>query len=146
MSKDDVDTSAPSGPSSDGEINGDALPPSDNAVVPAHPAPAVMPAHPALPVAPEGIPRKRGRSRWKALALLGILIIGAGGGFIYWQHLRQGGLPLGIVSGNGRIEADEIDIDTNSAGRIIEMEADEGDMLTPQQASPAWTRETLRPR
>jgi HlyD family secretion protein len=134
MSKDDVDTSAPSGPSSDGEIkHGDVLPPSDNAVVPAHPALAVMPAHPALPVAPEGIPRKRGRSRRKALALLGIVIIGGGGGFVYWQHLRQGGLPLGIVSGNGRIEADEIDIDTKFAGRIAEMLADEGDMVKPQQ-------------
>jgi HlyD family secretion protein len=125
MSKDDVDTSAPLGPSSDGEIkHGDVLPPSDNAVVP---------AHPALPVAPEGIPRKRGRSRRKALALLGIVIIGGGGGFVYWQHLRQGGLPLGIVSGNGRIEADEIDIDTKFAGRIAEMLADEGDMVKPQQ-------------
>jgi HlyD family secretion protein len=134
MSKDDVDNSAPSGPSSDGEIkHGDVLPPSESAVVPAHPALAVMPAHPALPVAPEGIPRKRGRSRRKALALLGIVIIGGGGGFVYWQHLRQGNLPLGIVSGNGRIEADEIDIDTKFAGRIAEMLADEGDMVKPQQ-------------
>jgi HlyD family secretion protein len=125
MSKDNTDTSAPSGPSSDVEIrHGDVLPPSDNAVVPAHPAPAVAPAR---------IAATRRRSRWKALALLGIVIIGAGGGAAYWWHARQGGLPLGIVSGNGRIEADEIDIDTKFAGRIVEMDADEGDMLTPQQ-------------
>jgi HlyD family secretion protein len=125
MSKDNTDTSAPSGPSSDVEIrHGDVLPPSDNAVVPAHPAPAVAPAR---------IAATRRRSRWKALALLGIVIIGAGGGAAYWWHTRQGGLPLGIVSGNGRIEADEIDIDTKFAGRIVEMDADEGDMLTPQQ-------------
>jgi HlyD family secretion protein len=92
-----------------------------------------VPAHPALLVAPEGITPKRGRSKWKALALLGIVIIGAGGGYVYWQHLRQGGLPLGLVSGNGRIEADEIDIDTKFAGRIAEMFADEGDMVKPQQ-------------
>jgi HlyD family secretion protein len=125
MSKDNTDTSAPSGPSSDVEIrHGDVLPPSDNAVVPAHPAPAVALAR----IAPT-----RWRSRWKALSLLGIVIIGAGGGAAYWWHTRQGGLPLGIVSGNGRIEADEIDIDTKFAGRIVEMDADEGDMLTPQQ-------------
>jgi HlyD family secretion protein len=125
MSRDEVDTSAPSGPSSDVEIkHGDVLPPSDNAVVPAHPTPAIAPAR---------IAATRRRSRWKALALLGIVIIGAGGGAAYWWHTRQGGLPLGIVSGNGRIEADEIDIDTKFAGRIVEMDADEGDMLTPQQ-------------
>ena len=43
--------------------------------------------------------------------------------------MQQGGLPAGIVSGNGRIEADEIDIDTKFAGRIAEMLADEGDMV-----------------
>jgi HlyD family secretion protein len=35
-------------------------------------------------------------------------------------------LPPGIASGNGRIEADEIDIVTKFAGRISEMLADEG--------------------
>ena len=100
------------------------LPPSDNAVVP---------AQSALPVAPEPIAPTRRRSRWKALGLLAIVIIGACGGGAYWWHTRQVGLPLGIVSGNGRIEADEIDIDTKFAGRIAEMLADEGDMVTPQQ-------------
>jgi HlyD family secretion protein len=38
-------------------------------------------------------------------------------------------LPPGIASGNGRIEADEIDIDTKFAGRIAEILADEGDMV-----------------
>jgi HlyD family secretion protein len=38
-------------------------------------------------------------------------------------------LPLGIVYGNGRLEADEIDIDTKYAGRIAELSADEGDFV-----------------
>ena len=38
-------------------------------------------------------------------------------------------MPPGIAWGNGRIEADEIDIDTKFAGRIAEMLADEGDMV-----------------
>ena len=42
-------------------------------------------------------------------------------------------MPLGIASGNGRIEADEIDIDTKFAGRIAEMLADEGDMVKARQ-------------
>ncbi len=125
MSKDNTDTSAPSSPSHDVEVrHGEVLPPSANAVVP---------AQPTLPVAPAPIAPKRGRSRWTALGILAIVIIGACGGGAYWWHTRQIGLPLGIVSGNGRIEADEIDIDTKFAGRIAEMLADEGDMVTPQQ-------------
>jgi HlyD family secretion protein len=42
-------------------------------------------------------------------------------------------LPPGIVWGNGRIEADEIDISTKFPGRITEMLADEGDMVTAGQ-------------
>ena len=38
-------------------------------------------------------------------------------------------LPPGIAYGNGRIEADAIDIDTKFAGRIAELFADEGDMV-----------------
>jgi HlyD family secretion protein len=63
------------------------------------------------------------------LALLALAVIGAGGGVAYWRYSHQGGLPAGIVSGNGRIEADEVDIDTKFAGRIAEMLADEGDMI-----------------
>jgi HlyD family secretion protein len=125
MSTDKTDTSTPSSPSHDVEVRrGDVLPRSDNAVVP---------VHPTVLVAPASVAPTRGRSRWKALALLAIVIFGAGGGAAYWRHVRQGGLPLGIVSGNGRIEADEIDIDTKFAGRIAEMFADEGDMVQPQQ-------------
>ena len=125
MSKDNTATAAPRGPSTDIEIrHGDVLPPFDKAIVPARPS-LLVPAERSAP--------RRGRSRWKALALLGIVIIGAAAGAAYWQHLRQGGFPLGIVSGNGRIEADEIDIDTKFAGRIVEMFVDEGDMVKAQQ-------------
>ncbi len=65
--------------------------------------------------------------------MLALIVIGAGGG-AYWWHAHQGGLPIGLASGNGRIEADEIDIDTKFAGRIAEMLADEGDMVKAGQA------------
>jgi HlyD family secretion protein len=55
--------------------------------------------------------------------------VGAGAGYAYWQHAHQGELPIGIAYGNGRIEADQIDIDTKFAGRIAEMFVDEGDMV-----------------
>ena len=71
----------------------------------------------------------RRRQRWRALALLGLALAAALGGGAYWWRLQQGGLPPGIAFGNGRIEADEIDIATKFAGRIAEMLADEGDMV-----------------
>jgi HlyD family secretion protein len=40
----------------------------------------------------------------------------------------RAGLPPGIASGNGRLEADEIDIDTKFAGRIATLFADEGSL------------------
>ncbi len=60
------------------------------------------------------------------------MLIAGGGGF-YWWRLNQIRLPAGIVSGNGRIEAEEIDIATKFAGRVIERLADEGDMVTAGQ-------------
>jgi HlyD family secretion protein len=48
---------------------------------------------------------------------------------VAWWALRPDGLPAGIVSGNGRIEATEIDIATKSPGRVIEILAREGDFV-----------------
>jgi HlyD family secretion protein len=50
------------------------------------------------------------------------------GGIYWWQHVRNQ-LPAGIVWSNGRLEADEIDIDTKFAGRVSELLAQEGDMV-----------------
>ena len=43
------------------------------------------------------------------------------------------GIAARIASGNGRLEADEIDIDTKFAGRIAKLFADEGDMVKADQ-------------
>jgi HlyD family secretion protein len=91
-------------------------------------------AHPVVPVEklPVPIPLDRGirrrRLRGSVLFLLALLV-GCGGGFYWWrQSLAK--LPVGISVGNGRLEADEIDIDTKFAGRIAELNADIGDMVT----------------
>lgn len=60
------------------------------------------------------------------LVLTGIAIAVA---IIAWWALRPSGLPEGIVSGNGRIEATEIDIATKTPGRIVEILAREGDIV-----------------
>src|SRR5665811_1329339 len=64
--------------------------------------------------------------------LLAILLAAGGGGFYWWKH-SQSQLPPGISWGNGRLEADEIDIDTKFAGRIAELNADIGDMVSAGQ-------------
>ncbi|MBL1264615.1 HlyD family secretion protein [Candidatus Methylomicrobium oryzae] len=48
---------------------------------------------------------------------------------VAWRLLRPTGLPAGIVSGNGRIEATEIDIATKTPGRVVEILAREGDFV-----------------
>ena len=67
-----------------------------------------------------------------ALAIVLLGTAGAGGGYYWWQQ-SQDRLPPGIASGNGRLEADEIDIDTKFAGRIANFFVDEGDMVAAGQ-------------
>lgn len=50
-------------------------------------------------------------------------------GYYAWQKLQGTGLPQGIASGNGRIEAIEIDISTKAPGRVKEIMVDEGDFV-----------------
>jgi len=87
------------------------------------PEPAGLPA--VLPPAP----RRPARRRFGRL-IAAVLVVGAAGaGALYWwQHTRDV-LPPGIAFSNGRIEADEIDIQTKFAGRIAERFVDEGDMV-----------------
>ncbi|MGA2891330.1 MAG: HlyD family efflux transporter periplasmic adaptor subunit [Xanthobacteraceae bacterium] len=75
-------------------------------------------------------PKRATARKWRLWALLALAILGGGaGGSYYWWGWLHPQLPPGIAFGNGRIEADEIDIDTKFAGRIAEILADEGDML-----------------
>ncbi len=91
------------------------------------PAPAPTPAYSRLPAS---IPVRKGRRRWPRVALiLAAAILGGGGGAYWWMH-RAPPLPAGIFMGNGRIEADPIDIATKFPGRILELRVDEGDMVT----------------
>jgi HlyD family secretion protein len=76
--------------------------------------------------------QRRSRSRLALLVALLIAGAGAGIGWFWWQqhHPR---LPPGIAWGNGRLEADQIDIDTKFAGRIAKLFVDQGDMVTTGQ-------------
>ena len=50
-----------------------------------------------------------------------------------WTMTRPKGLGEGFVSGNGRIEATEIDVATKYAGRVVEIFALEGDFVQADQ-------------
>jgi HlyD family secretion protein len=65
------------------------------------------------------------------IAALVIALAGAGG-YGLWLT-RTDRLPDGIVAGNGRLEADEIDITPKFPGRIAALLVEEGDMVTAGQ-------------
>lgn len=66
-------------------------------------------------------------------ALIVIVLIAAVGGYLAWKEFFSSALPPGVASGNGRIEAVEIDIASKIAGRIKEIYVDEGDFVTAGQ-------------
>lgn len=59
-----------------------------------------------------------------AIALVAAAVI-----YLGWRQFAGCGLPPGIASGNGRIEAVEIDVATKTAGRIKEILVNEGDFV-----------------
>jgi HlyD family secretion protein len=68
--------------------------------------------------------------KWNTRWLVAALVIAiAGGGYSMWQAYSQRGLPEWIASGNGRIEAVEIDISTKVPGRIKDILVHEGDFV-----------------
>jgi len=50
-----------------------------------------------------------------------------------WWQLRPAGLGEDFASGNGRIEATEVDVATKLAGRVASIDVDEGDFVEPGQ-------------
>jgi HlyD family secretion protein len=83
----------------------------------------------ALPAVIEAPKRPVDRRRKTiAIALVAVIAIIGLASVLWWRQSQQS-LPAGIAWGNGRIEANEIDIDTKFAGRIAELSADIGDMV-----------------
>lgn len=83
------------------------------------------------------------RLLYAGIALIAVLGIGGGG---YWVYQRQQAalIPTGFASGNGRIEADQIDISARIAGRVAEIAVREGDLVQPgQQLALMDTRELI---
>ena len=111
----------------DSNITRASSPPSTDHTTTASPEPReLVPVEIHLPT----VAAKRIGARWwlRAVLALAVLVGGGGGAYYWWQRLHSQ-LPAGIAFGNGRLEADEIDIDTKYAGRIAEILADEGDLV-----------------
>src|SRR6187399_2620971 len=67
----------------------------------------------------------------KWIALFGAAAVIAFAGIWYWKSLQ--GLPHGIASGNGRIEAKLVDVAAREPLRVKEILVDEGALVTPGQ-------------
>ncbi|WP_243049454.1 HlyD family efflux transporter periplasmic adaptor subunit [Dyella sp. RRB7] len=70
------------------------------------------------------------KHRWIALLVVAALAAVA---WLSWQALRPRGPGDGFVSGNGRIEATEIDVATKLPGRVQDILVDEGDFVSAGQ-------------
>ena len=65
----------------------------------------------------------------KRLITIVVLAVVVAGGVAAWVVFSKPALPPGIVGGNGRLEAKQVDVATKHQGRIKEVLADEGQMV-----------------
>ena len=77
--------------------------------------------------------RGRRSRRWRWIAVAVLLAAGAAGGGVYWKYFSAPPWPPGIAFSNGRVEAEEIDIDAKFAERVAQLLVDEGDVVSPGQ-------------
>lgn len=61
------------------------------------------------------------------------LIVAIGIAVAVWYRMKPSGPGVGFVSGNGRVEATEIDVATKLSGRVREILANEGDFVRAEQ-------------
>jgi len=79
----------------------------------------------------------------KWLIRVALLLVLAVVGAVIWQKLVVTGKDNGLVSGNGRVEAVEIDVAAKSAGRVKDILVREGELVTAGQVVATIDTETL---
>ena len=80
----------------------------------------------------------------KKLTIAALIVAAAALGAYGWQQWRSAQASEGLVSGNGRIEATEIDVATKYAGRIAEILAQEGEFVKAGQPLARMQIESLQ--
>jgi HlyD family secretion protein len=101
----------------------------------------IAPPVPNLPVPAPAAPLPRRKRRFGRFLPIVLLLVGVG--VAYWWLHPGPAMPPGFASSNGRLEADQIDIDTKFAGRIAQLFVDEGDMVKPGQLLAAMDTQDL---
>lgn len=82
------------------------------------------------------------RKTWIVRGAIAAVVVA--GGFTLWSMLQPKGLPDGIVGGNGRLEAVEIDISAKTPGRLREILAAEGQLVKAGDVLALMDTETLK--
>ncbi|MDD2501734.1 MAG: HlyD family efflux transporter periplasmic adaptor subunit [Geobacter sp.] len=82
------------------------------------------------------------QKKWltRIAGLVALLVLG----IVVWNNVAQNGKNTGLVSGNGRIEAVEIDVAAKSAGRVKVILVHEGDFVTAGQVVARMDTDTLQ--
>jgi HlyD family secretion protein len=65
----------------------------------------------------------------RRLLTLALIIVGTGAAMLTQMRGQDETLPAGIVTGNGRIEAEEVDIAPAASGRVAEINVGEGELV-----------------
>ena len=101
----------------------------------ANAAPAVTTAVATTPVATtpaatappaEQLPAPRATKKWWVAGIIvGSIIVAV----VVWLKMKPSGPGAGFVSGNGRVEATDIDIASKLAGRVVNITVEEGDFV-----------------
>ena len=91
--------------------------------------PAAQAATPAAPPATPAAPQKKKQLLKKVLIWAAIAVVVAVIAVVAWIKLKPSGPGKGFVSGNGRIEATEIDVATKLGGRVQDIMVNEGDFV-----------------
>ncbi|UCH53334.1 MAG: HlyD family efflux transporter periplasmic adaptor subunit [Pseudomonadota bacterium] len=69
----------------------------------------------------------------KRLVIAGVMALATVLAVFAWQYLQEPGLPKGIASGNGRLEATAVNITTKFPGRLAAVNVKEGEDVTAGQ-------------
>jgi HlyD family secretion protein len=67
--------------------------------------------------------------RTLVILVLLLAVVAGGGAGAWYLASRARALPPGFASGNGRIEATQVDVATKAAGRVVDVLAEEGDFV-----------------